>query len=55
MAPLGDVIRAAMPHGFAQSSKRKVRVVVQPDDPRIADLRKRSARRPNISVGRITS
>ncbi|HSQ76364.1 MAG TPA: primosomal protein N' [Bacteroidota bacterium] len=48
VAPLGDVIRAAMPHGFGQSSRRKVRVLVQPDDPRIAALRKRSAKRAQI-------
>ncbi len=48
MAPLGDVIRAALPHGFGQTSKRKVRALVEPADPRIETLRKHSSKRARI-------
>jgi len=48
IAPLGDVIRAAVPHGFGQTSKRRVRATVEPGDPRIEELRKRSPKRSRI-------
>lgn len=48
MAPLGEVLRAAIPHGFGQASKRTVRIIAGPDDPRIATERKRSPKRGRL-------
>jgi primosomal protein N' (replication factor Y) len=48
MAPMGDIVRAAMPAGLGQSSKRRVRLLISPDDPRLADARKRSPRRGKL-------
>ena len=48
MAPMGDIVRAAMPAGLGQTSKRRVRLLVSPDDPRLADARKRSSKRGKL-------
>jgi primosomal protein N' (replication factor Y) (superfamily II helicase) len=48
MAPAGDVLRAAMPHGLGQSSKRRVRMVLAPGNPRIDLARKRSPKRGKL-------
>jgi primosomal protein N' (replication factor Y) (superfamily II helicase) len=45
MAPLGEILRAAMPAALGQASKRRVRLLVGNDDPRLADARKRSPKR----------
>ncbi len=48
MAPMGDIVRAAMPAGLGQSSKRRVSLNVPTDDPRLADARKRSPKRGKL-------
>ena len=48
MAPVGDILRAAMPAALGQSSKRRVRILVAADDPRLADARKRSPKRGKL-------
>jgi primosomal protein N' (replication factor Y) (superfamily II helicase) len=45
MAPLNEVVRTALPHGFAGTSKRKVRALIQPGDPVMAELKSRTPRR----------
>lgn len=44
-APLNEVVRTALPHGFGATSKRRVRAAVGADDPRLSDLKLRSPRR----------
>jgi primosomal protein N' (replication factor Y) (superfamily II helicase) len=48
MAPLNEVVRTALPHGFAGTSKRKVRAIVQADDPALTELRTRAPRQYGI-------
>ncbi len=48
MAPLGEVLRTALPHGFGQTSRRKVHALVSPDDPDAAQLRTRAPKRARI-------
>jgi primosomal protein N' (replication factor Y) len=48
VAPLGEVLRAAMPHGFGTSSKRTVRLLLTPADGRYADFRRRAPKRARI-------
>ncbi len=48
MAPLGEVVRTALPHGFAGTSKRRVRALVALDDQRLAGLKARAPRRFSV-------
>jgi primosomal protein N' (replication factor Y) (superfamily II helicase) len=45
MAPLNEVVRTALPHGFAGSSKRRVRAIAALDDARLRELKSRAPRR----------
>jgi primosomal protein N' (replication factor Y) (superfamily II helicase) len=45
MAPLNEVVRTALPHGFGGTSKRRVRAIVTADDPRLMELKTRAPRR----------
>jgi len=48
IAPLGEVLRAAVPHGFGTSSKRTVRLLLAPADARYAEFRRRAPKRARI-------
>jgi primosomal protein N' (replication factor Y) len=48
MAPPGEVVRAALPQGFAARSKRLVRLLSDDPAPRIAELEARSPQRARI-------
>ena len=48
MAPMGDIVRAAMPAGLGQTSKRRVRLLIPKDDPRLTDARRRSPKRGTL-------
>jgi primosomal protein N' (replication factor Y) (superfamily II helicase) len=48
MAPLGEILRAAMPATLGQTSKRRIRMLVGIDDPRLAEARKRSPKRGRV-------
>jgi primosomal protein N' (replication factor Y) (superfamily II helicase) len=48
VAPFGDVLRAAVPHGFGTSSKRNARLLLAPSDARYAEFRRRSPKRARI-------
>jgi len=45
MAPLNEVVRTALPHGFAGTSKRRVHALGQPDESVLAELRSHAPRR----------
>jgi primosomal protein N' (replication factor Y) len=45
LTPLADVVRTALPHGFAGTSKRRVTAVTPVDEDRLAALKTRAPRR----------
>jgi primosomal protein N' (replication factor Y) (superfamily II helicase) len=45
MAPLNEVLRAALPHGFGGTSKRRVRTAVPANDPRMIEMKRKAPRR----------
>jgi primosomal protein N' (replication factor Y) (superfamily II helicase) len=45
MAPLNEVVRTALPHGFSATSKRRVTATVPLADPRVLELKSRAPRR----------
>jgi primosomal protein N' (replication factor Y) len=48
MTPLGEVLRAAVPHGFSASSKRLVRLLPSATETVIAEMKKKAPRRASI-------
>jgi primosomal protein N' (replication factor Y) (superfamily II helicase) len=45
MAPLNEVVRTALPHGFSGTSKRRVSVIIPENDPRALELKHRAPKR----------
>jgi primosomal protein N' (replication factor Y) (superfamily II helicase) len=48
LCPLGEVLRAAVPHGFSSSSKRLVRILPPATDEVIAEMRKSAPKRASV-------
>ena len=48
VAPLAEVLKAALPHGFSSASKRRIHAAVPLDDQTIRDAKKRAPKRAAI-------